>query len=399
MIRFRSGLFPMMLVAALAGACGGDTVIPLPAKFTAISAGTLHSCGLVGDGAAYCWGYNERGQIGDGSHSDRTTPAPVFGALRFTEVEGGGQHTCGLTSAGKLYCWGLNLSGQLGDGTSADRSTPTAVTGTLTFASVSTGSVSTCATAASGAAFCWGFNERGQLGDGSTTERSSPTAVSGGLTFASLATGAFHTCGVTTAAEIYCWGQNDDGQLGNDAVVDSPTPVKVAASVTFASVDVGHHHSCGVAVDARVFCWGGNAFGQLGLGDTASAAGHITPVEVPGGRLFSSVSTGAVFTCAVEQGTGAGYCWGYNGSGQLGFESEDVCFDESGNDFPCTLDPTAVLGGLSFGSISANTQHVCGLTTDGVAYCWGLGSNGQLGDGSKGDAVFRLEPVRVAGQP
>jgi len=97
--------------------------------------------------------------------------------------------------------------------------------------------------------------------------------------------------------------------------------------------------------------------------------------------------------------TGAAFCWGFNGSGQLGANVPGTCTDESGFPFQCTDEPTAVSGGLSFASISAATQHVCGLTTGGIAYCWGLGSEGQLGDGSKGDQVFTIQPVRVAGQP
>jgi alpha-tubulin suppressor-like RCC1 family protein len=83
----------------------------------------------------------------------------------------------------------------------------------------------------------------------------------------------------------------------------------------------------------------------------------------------------------------------------LGDESPDTCSDEGGNPFPCALSPQAVIGNVTFASISANTQHVCGLDLDRVAYCWGLGSQGQLGNGLKGTAVFSFEPVRVLGQP
>lgn len=400
MMRFRSGLYFVTLVAALAGGCGGDTVIPLPSKFIAVDAGVLHSCGILEGSAAYCWGSNTEGQLGDGSHSMRTTPAPVIGELQFTAISAGGGHTCGMASGGKVYCWGFNNVGQLGDASTTNRATPAAVAGTVTFQFISAGASYTCGLASGGAAHCWGFNDNGQLGDGTTIDRTSPTAVSGGRAFTSVAAGAFHTCGVTAAGEIYCWGKNENGELGNDQLTDSSVPVKVASSVAFASVDVGFRHTCAAATDGRAFCWGSNDQGQLGLGPDASGAPQRVPVEVPGDRRFSSVSSGAgVFTCAVEQGTGAGYCWGYNGSGQLGGQAPDSCVDEGGIASPCALSPQAVSGGRFFARISANTQHVCGLAIDGVAYCWGLGNNGQLGEGSKGDAVFRLEPVRVAGQP
>lgn len=397
MRRFRFELSPVFLAIALSG-CGGDAVIPLPAKFTSISAGVLHSCGLVGDGAAYCWGYNERGQLGDGSRSTRKSPVGVLGDLRFTALDAGGQHTCGITSGGKVYCWGMNLSGQLGDNSNTDRATPAAITGTASFQAISAAGAYTCGLVSGGAALCWGWNESGQLGDGSTADRRTPTGVSGGLVFATVAAAVRHSCGVTTGGEVYCWGVNDNGQLGNGEIDPSPTPVKVLSSVGFRSVDVGFYHTCALATDGRLFCWGANTFGQLGLGADASAAPRLTPVEVVGGRRYASVSAGAAFTCAIEQGTGTAYCWGFNESGQLGSEPADRCVDEQ-QSYACTLDPTPVGGGLSFAAISANTQHVCGLTTDGIAYCWGSASDGQLGDGSKGQTLIRIEPVKVLGQP
>ena len=107
----------------------------------------------------------------------------------------------------------------------------------------------------------------------------------------------------------------------------------------------------------------------------------------------------AMFTCAIEQVTNDAHCWGFNGSGQLGGNVTGECLDESGFPFQCAFEPSAVTGGHTFQSLSAGTQHMCGVSTDGVAYCWGLGSEGQLGDGSKGSNVISIEPVRVAGQP
>ena len=398
MIRHPSGLFPIALAALLATGCGGDTVVPIPAPFTSISAGILHTCGLVGDGVAYCWGYNEEGQLGDGSHSQRTSPVQVLGELRFTALAAGGQHTCGLTANGAAYCWGLNLTGQLGDGTNTSRATPGPSGGTATFGSIRAAATYSCALDGSGAAHCWGLNDRGQLGDGSDIDRASPVPVSGGLSFTTIKVSTFHSCALTAAGEAYCWGENEDGQLGNGAVTPSPTPVQVASSETFMAVDVGFYHTCALTVDGRALCWGANNMGQLGLGENASGGSQLTPAEIIGTLRFASIDVGAVFSCGVEQGTGAAYCWGFNGSGQLGYLSADTCVEDNFPS-PCNLVPDAVSGGLSFASISANTQHICGLTTDGVAYCWGLGENGQRGDGTKGSANVRVEPVRVLGQP
>jgi alpha-tubulin suppressor-like RCC1 family protein len=58
--------------------------------------------------------------------------------------------------------------------------------------------------------------------------------------------------------------------------------------------------------------------------------------------------------------------------------------------------PVPVLGGLTFARVSAGNGHTCGVTTDGVAYCWGNNNYGQLGNGTTTNSSV---PVKVAGQP
>jgi alpha-tubulin suppressor-like RCC1 family protein len=322
----------------------------------------------------------------------------VIGSLRFSSLSPGGSHSCGLTTGNTVYCWGLNLNGQLGDGGTADRATPGQISGSVALVSVVAGASYNCGLTSTGAAHCWGFNQYGQLGDGGSDDQGLPKAVAGGLTFAEIAAYSFHTCGRTTAGPVHCWGRNDYGQLGIGTTADSPTPALTTGGLVFSAVDVGFWHTCGLLADGSAYCWGRNNFGQLGLG-TLDSIQTTAPREVAGGLKFASLSVGAAFTCAVEQGTNAGWCWGYNGSGQLGSNVGSECQDEAGFIVQCAFEPAPMSGGISFQSISASTQHVCGLSTDGVAYCWGLGGNGQLGDGTKGDSRFSLEPVRVAGQP
>ncbi|MGQ0642048.1 MAG: RCC1 domain-containing protein [Gemmatimonadaceae bacterium] len=90
------------------------------------------TCGRTSTGAAYCWGDNRWGQLGDGTTVDRLVPTLVVGGLDFAELDTGGVHTCGRTTAGVVYCWGSNTEGELGDGTFFDRHVPTKVVAPLT---------------------------------------------------------------------------------------------------------------------------------------------------------------------------------------------------------------------------------------------------------------------------
>src|SRR2546428_13988235 len=66
--------------------------------------------------AAYCWGGNGSGKLGDGSTASSTVPVAVTGGLTFSAVATGWDHTCGLTVSGAAYCWGRNDDGELGNG-------------------------------------------------------------------------------------------------------------------------------------------------------------------------------------------------------------------------------------------------------------------------------------------
>ena len=379
-------------------ACGSEVASPLPAQFQQLSAGLVHTCGLLTDGTAYCWGNNDYGQLGDGSRSSRAYAVPVAGSVRFSMLTAGGGHTCGLAD-GAAYCWGLNLNGQLGDETHTNRTTPTAVAGGVAFVTLAAGGSYTCGIAADSTAYCWGWNADSQLGDSDTVDRSSPARVAGGRRFVTITVNSFHSCALTAAGAAYCWGKNDFGQLGTGDRVASPVPVAVSGGFTFVSVESGYAHTCGVATDGSGYCWGRNQAGQLGVGDSLSGVDQLAPYAIDGGMRWRGISAGAYFTCGVTGDAAAAYCWGNNQSGQLGGNASDQCLDDNQLPFFCSAVPLAVSGGLVFSEVSASTQHTCGVTPDGVAYCWGLDTYGQLGDGRKGNSAYSNEPVKVGGQP
>ena len=231
------------------GSTGGDHPVPAAVTggltFAALHLGSMHTCGLTPSGTAYCWGDDRFGQLGTGS-SGGSSPVPVIvsGGLTFAALSAGSFHTCGLTTSGAAYCWGLNNGGQLGNGSSASPDPlrdfsplPAPVAGGLTFAALSGGGWHTCALTPGGAAYCWGWNWFGQLGIGSSSSPDQcfrnglpcsrrPLAVAGGLSFATLSAGGLHTCGLTKDRVAYCWGP--PGPVGDVNGGGGNAPVKVA---------------------------------------------------------------------------------------------------------------------------------------------------------------------------
>jgi alpha-tubulin suppressor-like RCC1 family protein len=283
--------------------------------FSALDANNTATCALTVAGAAYCWGNNNNDWLGiNTGNAQQRTPAPVVGGITFEVISVGKYHNCGLTAAGAAYCWGSNGGGKLGDGTTTDRTSPVAVLGGHTFTSITTGGAHTCALTAAGVGYCWGANVFGPLGDGTTTARSIPTLISGGLTFTSISAGDYHTCAVATGGAAYCWGGNQTGQLGNGTTTEQHVPTLVTGGNAFASIDASLQHTCAITTTGAAYCWGDNVWGNLGDGTTTNSP---SPVAVSGGLVFSEISTGYYHTCGIT--ASAAYCWGQNNLyGQVG---------------------------------------------------------------------------------
>lgn len=376
------------ITATSKGILGTATVTVTPpstkafTSVTAVAAGFAHTCALVTGGAAYCWGSNASGQLGNDTTGISPFPLAVSGGLTFASITAGYSHTCALTSTGAAYCWGDNTNGALGAATAnATSGPPVAVSGGITFTMISAGYSHTCGVATNGSAYCWGSNESGELGNGTVGQDSpTPALVSGGLTFASVSAGGVYTCGVTTAGAGYCWGSNGYGVLGDGTTTDSPVPVQVAGGLQLASISAGVYHTCAVTVNGAAYCWGEAGNGQLGTGLTSLSSS--TPLAVAGGHTFASIAVGELSTCAVTT-AGAGYCWGSGSFGSLGNGSTDQADS-----------PVAVSGSLALASVSAGISfHACGLDTGNTIYCWGYDNSGELGLGTAGG--FSATPQQV----
>jgi alpha-tubulin suppressor-like RCC1 family protein len=292
-----------------------------------IDGGWAHTCVLSTTGGVRCWGRNRTGQVGDGTTTDKSIPVDVVGmGSDVIAIAVGGAsyagHTCVLTRTSGVKCWGYNELGQVGDGTTTkNKVTPVDVVGLGSdVTAISAGYLHTCALTTAGGVKCWGYNFYGQVGDGTTVNKLIPADVVGlDRNVIAIASGGFHTCALITTGGVKCWGGNPAGQLGNGDTENHSTPVDVEGLGSgVAAITAGYWHTCALGTGGGVKCWGWNGESQLGNGSSGVEGNKNTPVDVVGlGSDVVAIAAGDSHNCALNT-AGSVKCWGSNRGGQLG---------------------------------------------------------------------------------
>lgn len=383
---------------------------------------------LTDAAGVWCWGSNERGQLGLGDRVNRAQPERLSGLpADVVEVVFGRYHACVRTRASGLWCWGGNSYGETGQVPGAPVTDP--IIGNLPLSppqtralavpqvpgmvsAVTLGGYFSCALS-EGVVWCWGNNQYGQLGDGTTTTRSLPAPVTGlPAGIRKLAAGERHACAIDGSGELWCWGDNERGQVGV-AITGAPPFEALPRRVEtlggqVAAVHLGGTQSC-AAVDGSKKCWGiaddGTRLGPVPqiiarppgvpsdwVDDCYLRDGDLQcPLRtnrhpnmavdarlVPGlnGRP-TQLALGRDFACA-RMADGSVWCWGTNARGQLG--QGDL--SERAQAVRVALPPAV--------QIAVGTAHACAATRDGL-WCWGANGSAELGDGTTLD---RSAPVR-----
>lgn len=334
----------------------------------AVALGGAHSCAVTGT-AVSCWG-----AFDGNSHA---TPTVVSLPITATLVSADGDGTC-ASSGAATYCWGNGTDGEAGDGDFSYATVPADPVVALTeVTALASGDQFHCALRGGGTVQCWGRNSYGQLGTGVVAIGFGPTRVGTDNTWRKVVTGDETTCALTTAGLLSCWGRNDDGQTGDlgvaGAVVDQPRLVTVTGMI-WSDVGIGRGHVCAVTTTGAVYCWGEPGHGQLGV----TAAAIRGPGLVPNLAMASAITTNVHGSCAATS-TGR-WCWGDNTGFALGVAM-------AGDGVAPTADPTqwrlASLG-INFG---------CGVTPADQLRCWGADGSGQAGNGAAAAPGATPDPV------
>jgi alpha-tubulin suppressor-like RCC1 family protein len=237
-------------------------MLNLPAV-AAIAAGGSHSVALLIDRSVMTWGDNTFGQLGVGvdraalpSSPTPMTIDPSYLPQQITAVAAGGDHTLALNST-QVMAWGYNQQGQVGDGSFTNRLRPVLVPALAneTSVAIAAGGTHSLALLTDGTVRTWGANSWGQLGNNSFAHSSSP--VSTPLTnVVAIAGGLYHSAAVLSDGTLWSWGRDTEGELGDGPTVGG----SLVPTLTTTKVIGG-----GAGV------WAGFAIGSITTGDAQPA--------------------------------------------------------------------------------------------------------------------------------
>jgi hypothetical protein len=274
-----------VVVPALDGSTPALTAVSL-------AAGGSHTCAVMANGSITCWGFNAAGQLGNGTITASSTPVPVTGfdglspSTTAVSVSAGLAHSCAVMADGSAKCWGDDWMGQLGDNATTGGSSRVPVnvsgfdgsTAATSVAEISANSQNhTCARLVDGSVACWGWGSYGQLGNTANSDSGIPVAVSGidgsspATTAVSIAIGTGRSCAVLADGKAKCWGSNYNFDLGNGTQDNSNVPVTVigkdgatASSTAVAIAASSSSLTCAIMANGSQSCWGSDNQGQLG---------------------------------------------------------------------------------------------------------------------------------------
>lgn len=359
-----------------------------------IVAGSSRSLVLRDDGSVFSWGFNDRGNLGDGTTNDSNSPVQVVGVdgegyLSDIIDIGGYNHNVALKSDGTVWAWGNNFYGQLGNGVSDGfdeifHSTPTQVAPATLINITGIYYVGGASFATNGTTIWgWGKNTEGTLGDNTILSKNSPVVITAinPATIVKWVCGYGHILLLDSNGDVYSWGLNSNGQLGlgNTTVAKVPTKTLDHSSYTIIDIATSSDSSYALQSDGIILSCGINDYGQLGNGVTGDS--RTSWDVIPDIADVTALLTGQGRFSACKVGSDY-YVWGKNNYGALGLGyTTGSAWDDPDNGIlspvlnvnTAALNPDYIIFGSGYQLL---------LTIGGGIYACGENDYGQLGDGT-----------------
>ena len=333
-----------------------------------VGGGQTYSMALKADGTMWTWGNNTQSLLGDNTTLERSSPVQIGALTTWSSIAAGGSGSMmALKDNGTLWSWGINNRGQVGDGTEINRSSPVQVGALTTWSKIATGGDNSAAIKTDGTMWLWGLNNYGTIGDELTFHRSSPVQVGALTTWSKVALGNNHTMAIKTDGTLWAWGRNNVGQLGDNTTANKSSPIQVGSLTTWSQIDGGNSFAVALKNDGTMWLWGNNDYGQQGTSTTNIS--RSSPVQVGSLATWSKISAGTQGMSFAIETDGSWYSWGRNASGGLG---DDTVINRSS---PVQVG-TEVYG---WSLVSRGGYHTAAIRADGTLWAWGRNQVGQHG--------------------
>jgi hypothetical protein len=251
------------------GSSAAVAIVPqqiVAGNVTTISAGAYHNLFRKSDGSLWTMGGNLYGQLGDGTFTNHYYPEQIASS-QVGPISAGGNETLGHSlfgefhspsGPGSLWTMGYNEWGQLGDGTTLSTNTPqeillTSILGGAAVSAVSAGAGHSLYIRPGGSLWAMGWNFHGQLGDGTTNEQHVPEEIVAN-SVAAIAAGSEHSLFIKSDGSLWAMGNNQSGQLGNGTTTDQHVPQQIVAGNVW-RLPLEHFTACSSSPTAACGAW------------------------------------------------------------------------------------------------------------------------------------------------
>jgi alpha-tubulin suppressor-like RCC1 family protein len=342
--------------------------------YNKISVAEWSSASIRTDGTLWIWGYNNFGQIGDGTTIDKDTPTQIGTATNWDDIDVSKLFTLGVRN-GRLFSWGKNDFGQLGDGTFINKFSPTQIGVANNWKSVSAGEYHSLALKDNGTLWGFGQNDTGELGIGTFMGTNIPLQIGSDSNWLKVVTGLRKTVALKTNGTLWAWGSSTP--LGGSSQANKNTPTQVGIDTNWKDISLASEHVLCLKTNGTIWSWGQNSFGQLGIGNTSGL--NFNPQQVGTDSNWEFISAGRDFSTAIKT-NGTLWSWGLNDDGQYGNSATISSFV-----------PLQIGTATNWREVQSGSFHsLAKKQANDRLWVWGQNYFGILGNGSSNSSLIPI---------